>query len=303
MFLDTLNNANTNSISVSPNQDTWYYIKVNNGNCNFIDSTLVNVSIGSLQIIGDSILCYGDSMLIIAETFQHPDSANFTFSPDSITLSNFQNDSVWFLFTENNTIFVTVSDPISGCTLHDSIYISVDSLPYLNLITSCSFPIISAGGSSQLNVTPNGYQYFWQPSSTLDNPSVQNPIASPVISTWYNVNVNSNTCTKSDSILIEVFELTCGPPDVFVPNSFSPNNDQNNDVFRVRGNYISESNFIIRIFDRLGNLVFESDDQSVGWDGFYKDRACDPGVFVYYLELDCLDGQRYFKKGNVTLLK
>ena len=303
LFLDTLNNANASSISVSPNQDTWYYIKVNIGNCNFIDSTLVNVSIGSLQIIGDSILCYGDSMLIIAETFQHPDSVNFTFSPDSITLSNFQNDSVWFMFTENNTIFVTVSDPISGCTLSDSIYISVDSLPYLNLITSCSFPIISAGGSSQLNVTPNGYQYSWQPSGTLDNPSVQNPIASPVISTWYTVNVNSNTCTKSDSILIEVFELTCGPPDVFVPNSFSPNNDQNNDVFRVRGNYVSESNFILRIFDRLGNLVFESNDQSVGWDGFYKDRACDPGVFVYYLELDCLDGQRYFKKGNVTLLK
>ena len=136
MFLDTLNNPNASTISVSPNQDTWYYIKVNIGNCNFIDSTQVNVSIGSLQIIGDSILCYGDSMLIIAETFQHPDSVNFTFSPDSITLSNFQNDSVWFMFTENNTIFVTVSDPISGCTLSDSIYISVDSLPYLNLITS-----------------------------------------------------------------------------------------------------------------------------------------------------------------------
>ena len=74
-------------------------------------------------------------------------------------------------------------------------------------------------------------------------------------------------------------------------------------MFRVRGNYVSESNFILRIFDRLGNLVFESNDQTVGWDGFYKDRACDPGVFVYYLELDCLDGQRYFKKGNVTLLK
>ena len=247
LFLDTLNNSNNNSISVSPNQDTWYFIKVNNGNCGFVDSTLVNVSIGSLHIIGDSILCYGDSMLLIAETFQHPDSINFTFSPDSIAISNFQNDSVWFEFTQNRTIFVTVNDPFSGCTLTDSICISVDSLPYLNLNTSCSFPIISAGGSSQLNVTPNGYQYLWQPGNTLDNPSVQNPIASPVISTWYTVNVNSNICTKSDSILIEVFELTCGPPDIFIPNSFSPNNDQNNDIFRVRGNYISAPNFILRI--------------------------------------------------------
>ena len=60
--------------------------------------------------------------------------------------------------------------------------------------------------------------------------------------------------------------------------------------------------FYTRIFDRLGNS-FESNDQSVGWDGFYKDRACDPGVFVYYLELDCLDGRDISKKGNVTLLK
>ena len=70
-----------------------------------------------------------DSMLLIAETFQHPDSINFTYSPDSIAISNFQNDSVWFEFTQNRTIFVTVNDPFSGCTPTDSIYISVDSLP------------------------------------------------------------------------------------------------------------------------------------------------------------------------------
>jgi hypothetical protein len=42
-----------------------------------------------------------------------------------------------------------------------------------------------------------------------------------------------------------------------------------------------------------------------GWNGNYyeTDKPCDPGVFVYYLNMECLDGQSYFKKGNVTLLK
>ena len=80
---------------------------------------------------------------------------------------------------------------------------------------------------------------------------------------------------------------------------------ENNDDFKVRGNYISETNFEFKIFDRLGNLVFKTDNPLEGWNGNYHEtnKPCDPGVFVYYLNLECLDGQTYFKKGNVTLLK
>ena len=50
-------------------------------------------------------------------------------------------------------------------------------------------------------------------------------------------------------------------------------------------------------------MVFESNNPNTGWDGKYNDKLCDPGVFVYYLNLDCLDGQNYFKKGNITIIK
>ena len=71
----------------------------------------------------------------------------------------------------------------------------------------------------------------------------------------------------------------------------------------VRGNYILDEEFVFRIFDRWGNLVFESFDPSTGWDGNYKGKACDPGVFVYYFEALCIDNEKYFEKGNITLLK
>ena len=300
-------NSNTSDsiIEVSPNEDSWYYISVINNGCSYKDSVFIDVPIGDLNINGDSILCIGDSLLITAEADQNQDLIYFEFYPDSISIGNNQNDSVWFQLYTNQYINVKALDSISGCQLFDSIFIVVDTLPSTNILTSADFTVISPGSSTQLHVEPNGYQYQWEPSSSIDDPYSQNPIASPIITTTYMVNISSENCAKSDSITIEVKELTCGPPDVFIPNAFSPNNDGNNDTLIVRGKYISSENFEFKIFDRLGNIVFKTNNQYKGWSGDFleSNKKCDPGVFVYYLKLDCLDGQKFFKKGNITLLK
>ena len=300
-------NSNTSDsiIEVSPNEDSWYYISVINNGCSYKDSVFIDVPIGDLNINGDSILCIGDSLLITAEADQNQDFIYFEFYPDSISIGNNQNDSVWFQLYTNQYINVKALDSISGCQLFDSIFIVVDILPSTNILTSADFTVISPGSSTQLHVEPNGYQYQWEPSSSIDDPYSQNPIASPIITTTYMVNISSENCAKSDSITIEVKELTCGPPDVFIPNAFSPNNDGNNDTLIVRGKYISSENFEFKIFDRLGNIVFKTNNQYKGWSGDFleSNKKCDPGVFVYYLKLDCLDGQKFFKKGNITLLK
>ena len=305
--LTNLINSNTSDsiIEVSPNEDSWYYISVINNGCSYKDSVFIDVPIGDLNINGDSILCIGDSLLITAEADQNQDLIYFEFYPDSISIGNNQNDSVWFQLYTNQYINVKALDSISGCQLFDSIFIVVDTLPSTNILTSADFTVISPGSSTQLHVEPNGYQYQWEPSSSIDDPYSQNPIASPIITTTYMVNISSENCAKSDSITIEVKELTCGPPDVFIPNAFSPNNDGNNDTLIVRGKYISSENFEFKIFDRLGNIVFKTNNQYKGWSGDFleSNKKCDPGVFVYYLKLDCLDGQKFFKKGNITLLK
>ncbi len=305
-FTDTINSGlNDSIIEVSPNQSTWYFIKVINENCSFSDSILIDVPIGSIEIVGDSISCFGETILLKGLSAQNQQTIHFEFSPDSIAISNPNNDSVEFQVFNNQFINLTAIDSSSGCVLLDSIYITIDSLPIIETVLTSDYTVIGPGGSTQLYVNPGNYQYEWEPSSSLDNPSFQNPIASPLLTTNYIVKINSENCTKSDSITIEVRELNCGNPDVFIPNAFSPNNDENNDDFKVRGNYISENNFEFKIFDRLGNLVFKTDNPLEGWNGNYHEtnKPCDPGVFVYYLNLECLDGQTYFKKGNVTLLK
>ncbi len=106
-----------------------------------------------------------------------------------------------------------------------------------------------------------------------------------------------NCSNVSDSITINI----SGRGELFIPNTFSPNNDENNDVFKVEGPPFQS--FYLIVYNRFGEKVFESKDQNLGWDGKIKNTAAEPGVFGYYLEVKCPDGAKQVKKGNVTLLR
>ena len=139
------------SLLPHPNEDSWYYISVINNGCSYKDSVFIDVPIGDLNINGDSILCIGDSLLITAEADQNQDLIYFEFYPDSISIGNNQNDSVWFQLYTNQYINVKALDSISGCQLFDSIFIVVDTLPSTNILTSADFTVISPGSSTQLH--------------------------------------------------------------------------------------------------------------------------------------------------------
>jgi gliding motility-associated-like protein len=60
---------------------------------------------------------------------------------------------------------------------------------------------------------------------------------------------------------------------------------------------------LFRIFDRWGELIFESTNRLDGWNGTYKGKQLDPDVYDYYLQATCIDGNEAIIKGNITLLK
>ena len=99
-------------------------------------------------------------------------------------------------------------------------------------------------------------------------------------------------CQQVSAIIIPLFD---------VPNAFSPNGDGMNDVLLVRGFGISKFSF--KIFNRWGQLVFESNDPSIGWDGRFKGalQPMDAYAFTVYLEFS--DGSKANKQGSVTLLR
>jgi len=88
---------------------------------------------------------------------------------------------------------------------------------------------------------------------------------------------------------------------IFVPNIFSPNDDGINDILYVYGKNFKTIRFLI--YNRWGQLVFETLDISHGWDGTFKSRKLNPAVFVYYLEAVLENGQKISKSGDITLIK
>lgn len=107
---------------------------------------------------------------------------------------------------------------------------------------------------------------------------------------------NGDTTVTSQSNTAEV-----APPAVlFVPNAFTPNGDGLNDAFGAKGNGIIEYN--IQIFNRWGELVFESNDINGQWDGTYKGEKAEMGAYAYNITAYGAKTNRISKSGSVTLL-
>ncbi len=90
-------------------------------------------------------------------------------------------------------------------------------------------------------------------------------------------------------------------PRLDLPNAFTPQSNSINSVIYVRGFGIGKMKW--RIYNRVGNLVFESDSPSVGWNGRYKGVIQPMDVYAYTLEVSFTDGTRATKKGDITLLR
>lgn len=86
-----------------------------------------------------------------------------------------------------------------------------------------------------------------------------------------------------------------------IPNAFSPNKDGANDVLYVRGSGIEE--MILKIYNRWGEVIFETTDQNIGWDGTYKGKEQPMESYGFVLDVTFIDGTTFHKSGNITLLR
>ena len=109
---------------------------------------------------------------------------------------------------------------------------------------------------------------------------------------------NDNGC--ADTVTYGPYVLLADG-DIFIPNSFTPNNDNVNDVFKVYGTGINSVH--MWIYDRWGELLYDDYSFSPEWKGLYHDITLNVGVYVYEVSVTRYDGTLIWKKGDVTLLK
>ena len=189
----------------------------------------------------------------------------------------------------------------NGCDSFIITNLKVNPLPIVDAGENIT---VSADSCIQLKGLGGG-NYFWNPTSGLSCINCQSPVACPESTTTYTLTVsNANGCINIDSVTVTVTvsdEVICNANKVFVPNAFTPNNDDLNDILKIYGN--GSYNITFKIFDRWGEMVFESFDDAKGWDGTYNGKKMNAGVFVYSLKIECENGDTVFKTGSITLLK
>jgi len=88
---------------------------------------------------------------------------------------------------------------------------------------------------------------------------------------------------------------------IYIPNAFSPNDDGNNDCLKVL-NSAKFISFYFTIYNRWGQMVFESDDPTKCWNGYFKNQPANSSVYYYYLKAETRCG-KIFKKGDITLIR
>ena len=206
----------------------------------------------------------------------------------------------------NNGIFNTDSAGVGtheiiysipgACGGADTICIEVNAIPVASIPSSYS---VDYGMSVTLTASGGG-TYSWTPDTDLSCNDCEAPNASPIVNTTYCVMVSNGACTDTACTIVYV-EYNCG--EVAVPTAFTPHSGDINSKAWVLGNCISEVHF--QIYDRWGEMVFETFDSQIGWDGNHvrNGKPMSTGVYVYQAQGTLITGETFELKGNITLIR
>jgi len=203
-----------------------------------------------------------------------------------------------------NTYNVHVQDA-NGCIQTDSVTVDSPAELLINLIENTN---INFGDSIVLETAisqANGVTYLWSSQDSLSCTDCPSPTVAPTFQTTYTLNVMTDSgCSASASVTI--FVDTTQP--IFIPNAFSPNGDGVNDFFMIHGSDAVTNVKLIRIFDRWGEVVFKSQNITPNstenaWAGKFKGKNMPSGVYVYYAEIEFIDGSTIPFSGEITLIR
>ena len=138
------------------------------------------------------------------------------------------------------------------------------------------------------------YQWFDQNNDSISNSSV---LSIYQAGDYYVYVEDQNGCFDySNSVTVDEVPRT----ELYVPNTFTPNADWHNEVFTVYGKNIKE--YSLKIFNRWGDLLFESNDIQKHWDGYFKGRKVDENKYLYYIEIIGEDDVLFTKSGIINLI-
>lgn len=298
----------TSAIALDPN--TTYYFLINGTNsgatlpaeCDFqitisgdgVEQTIPSASISATN----TTLCFGDTEIVSSTITNAADTLNFNWYFNNALISSSPTASEFNVGTLSGDGYLKLifesGDLCIVSDTTDSIYFEITP------IAADAGPDKFIGTGEQTTLDGVGVgDPLWAPGSSLTSTTSYTPIATPSTTTTYFLTVTNESCVATDSATVYVGEV------ITIYSSFTPNDDNINDKWIIR-NSAQFENMQITVYDRSGQIVFEStgySDSEKWWDGTLKNDGKPLPASTYFYVIDLKEGDYPVYKGSVTIIR
>ena len=272
---------------INPSINQWFYVEVGNA-CGLVtDSIYANVIQLDITAGNDTIICPKESAFLWADG-----AVFYQWQPESTIVNQFGNEVTVSPNSSTNYSVIGIDD--NGCT--DTAYVYVGLYPYPSFETSNDVNAFF-GDEIQLEAYSEiTGSYIWSPVEFLSCIHCQNPIASPNQDITYEITFTDlNGCSSKEFITITYDAV------VYIPNTFTPDNDGVNDVFQISGGNIITMECLI--FNRWGQVIHSLDSPGDFWNGTYEGFPCQDGTYIWKLKYTDFNNKKYELSGHINLIR
>ncbi len=280
-------------------QDTVFVLEVTDmNNCTNTDSIKIKVYTNSAFAGNDTTICYGSQVTLTGKgaiTHRWKNLTSECAVCNQITVSPL-----------DTTQYIYLSKDQYDCTNEDTVQVNVrriiPNIEFTNNEPRCvDVPINFNGKVSNFDyLCLKKINYLWDFGDGTQD-TIQNPTHQYLNSGDYTVTFDINGTKMPVKKLLRLLPIDSCLKNIYIPNTFTPNGDGQNDVLYVRG--INVTKLLFRLYNNWGEEIFSTNNLQTGWDGTYKGSKLSPQVFVYTGFATFWDGSQVNLEGNVTLVE
>lgn len=228
----------------------------------------------------NATICSEEPLTFTVQTNADLANSNFQWKINGINTGT-NSSSFTSAHLKDRDVIICMITPTAGCYIPQTstgVEVKINERPSVTLPNQI---FLKPRNSIRLDPWISGdvASYQWTPATGLDNPSIKNPLASPSVTTTYSLLITSASgCQNTASVTINL------QGDISIPNAFTPNGDGINDLWNINGlsNY---SNCLVSVYNRYGQLMFNSRGYPKPWDGTINGNLAQTGTYYYIIDL------------------
>ena len=285
------------SITVSSG---FYKLTIDDGTgCLAKDSITITESNPPTTIVsGGGDICKDGTTASVTFNFNGTETPwDLTYSDGtSLFNQNGINSSTFILVTsDEGTYYPTLVVDVNNCVsvLQDSVIVNTYELPTA-VITPAEITIYEG---EEILLEVGAYQFYEWYNTEDSLLSVYSDLTVSDAGRFYVYVTDENNCTNTSEIAIV---YTVPLTELYIPNTFTPNGDDHNELFEIYG--LNIKTFSMIIVNRWGEMIFETDKIEKFWDGKYNGKLVPQGDYMYSIELLGKDSEKFVKQGIINVI-